>query len=184
MNPSKFISRSFAEDRSRGSGPLGCLFLMVVVLACAAVGGIFIQALGTAGSNDSADPQIVGTHSRRVETSRKQATTHTKKRTKKSQHYDVLLHPSCTSSTGTPTTCTLYIRNAADSTASFSWSASSNPPGARFTPSSGTVARGATTGPISVTIPLSGVCPVEIDVATAGGFVARDSVTTVNGKGC
>jgi len=74
---------------------------------------------------------------------------------------------SCNSSTGNPTTCTVTLQNQSSSNVSFDWTASSNPAGASFAPSSGSVAVGATSDAIQVSIP-DGLCPDQIAFVDSG----------------
>ena len=57
--------------------------------------------------------------------------------------------------------CAVTITNSSSASGVFTWTASSNPGGASFEPSSGTVAPGATENGIIVTIP-AGICPLTL----------------------
>jgi hypothetical protein len=74
---------------------------------------------------------------------------------------------SCNSSTGNPTTCTVTLQNESSSNAAFDWTASSNPAGASFAPAAGSVAVGAISDPIQVSIP-DGLCPDQIAFMDSG----------------
>src|SRR5260221_7019653 len=65
---------------------------------------------------------------------------------------------SCSSATGQDTTCTVRLSNSSRSTGNFDWTASSSPSGAQFNPSSGSVAPGASSDQIQLTVP-AGMCP-------------------------
>jgi hypothetical protein len=101
-----------------------------------------------------------------------------------SRHLDVALRLDCSSATGTPTHCTVLVRNDAGSTGDFAWHATSDPAGAVFRPASGVLRRGATSSPVDVTIPAGRRCPVTLAFGTADGFVANGRVTSINGKAC
>lgn len=81
-----------------------------------------------------------------------------------STHYNVGASSNCQSGTGQPTTCQVVLTNDASSTGDFQWSASSSAPGTNFNPSSGTLAPGARSDPIQVTVP-EGECPFVLTFA-------------------
>ena len=85
---------------------------------------------------------------------------------------------SCNSSTGNPTTCSVMLQNDASSNASFDWTSASNPAGAIFVPSSGSVAVGKTSETIQVTIP-DGLCPDVIAFIDSGHHTeVTDTINT------
>lgn len=89
----------------------------------------------------------------------------------------VQLSTSCRSATGQDTTCTATLSNSSSSTGNFDWTASSSPSGAQFNPSSGSVAPGASSDQIQVTVP-SGICPFTLTFADSNGTSVSNDQTS------
>ena len=84
---------------------------------------------------------------------------------------------SCSWGSGRPATCQYHITNQPQSNITFAWVGTSTPAGASFSPPSGSIAPGETTGVISVTDPF--ICPITFQfVDTTHGvkveFVFKD----------
>lgn len=84
---------------------------------------------------------------------------------------------SCNSATGQDTTCTVTLSNSSSSTGNFDWTASSSPSGAQFNPVSGSVAPGASSDQIQVTIP-AGICPFTLTFADSNGTSVSSDQTS------
>ena len=84
---------------------------------------------------------------------------------------------SCSSATGQNTTCTVTLTNSSSSTGNFDWTASSSPSGAQFNPSSGSVAPGASSDQIQVTVP-AGMCPFTLTFADSNGTSVSSDQTS------
>jgi hypothetical protein len=72
---------------------------------------------------------------------------------------DTTIHKTCHASTGEPIWCTLTITTEATSSIEFEWTGASDPGGAVFEPSSGSIAIGATPDVITVT---PAACPSTV----------------------
>jgi hypothetical protein len=79
--------------------------------------------------------------------------------------FDTADQSNCSWGTGRAAVCTYVLTNKAESTVTFNWTAESDPPGATFQPSSGTLAPGQSSSPITVTDPF--ICPIV--------FIFRDN---------
>jgi hypothetical protein len=90
---------------------------------------------------------------------------------------EVQFSTNCNSATGQDTTCTVTLNNSSSSTGNFDWTASSSPSGAQFNPSSGSVAPGASSDQIQVTIP-AGICPFTLTFADSNGTVVSSDQTS------
>lgn len=84
---------------------------------------------------------------------------------------------SCSSATGQDTTCTVRLSNSSSSTGNFDWTASSSPSGAQFNPSSGSVAPGASSDQIQVTVP-AGICPFTLTFTGSNGTSVSSDQTS------
>ena len=84
---------------------------------------------------------------------------------------------SCSSATGQNTTCTVTLTNSSSSTGNFDWTASSSPSGAQFNSSSGSVAPGASSDQIQVTVP-AGICPFTLTFADSNGTSVSSDQTS------
>ena len=89
---------------------------------------------------------------------------------------EVQFSTSCNSATGQGTTCTVTLSNSSSSTGNFDWTASSSPSGAQFNPPSGSVAPGASSDQIQVTIP-AGICPFTLTFADSNGTPVSSNQT-------
>ena len=90
---------------------------------------------------------------------------------------EVQYSTNCSSATGQNTTCTVTISNSSSSTGNFDWTASSSPAGAQFNPSSGSVAPGASSDQIQVTVP-AGICPFTLTFSDANGTSVSSNQTS------
>lgn len=85
-----------------------------------------------------------------------------------SSHYALNASSHCSWGTGQPITCTIVISNDKGSTGDFNWTVTSSVPGVMVSPSSGTVAPGASSDQIQATIP-EGECPFDLRFANSTG---------------
>jgi hypothetical protein len=90
-------------------------------------------------------------------------------------HLDSSISHDCSWYTGHPATCKVYITSHADSNFTFNWLGMSSPAGASFTPSSGSVAPGQTSGLITVVSPTS-YCPITFRFVDLVHSMEADSV--------
>jgi hypothetical protein len=74
-------------------------------------------------------------------------------------HLDATVNRHCSWQNNGPATCEVSITNQADSNFTFNWQATSSPGGAIFSPNSGSLAPGETSGQITVISPTS-ICPI------------------------
>lgn len=90
---------------------------------------------------------------------------------------EVQYSTNCSSATGQNTTCTVTLSNSSSSTGNFDWTASSSPAGAQFNPSSGSVAPGASSDQIQVTVP-AGICPFTLTFSDNNGTSVSSNQTS------
>ena len=88
---------------------------------------------------------------------------------------EVQYSTNCSSATGQNTTCTVTLNNSSSSTGNFDWTATSSP--AQFNPSSGSVAPGASSDQIQVTVP-AGICPFTLTFSDADGTSVSSNQTS------
>jgi hypothetical protein len=88
---------------------------------------------------------------------------------------DVDVNRNCRWQNRQPATCQVSITNKADSNSTFTWQASSSPAGATFSPNSGSVAPGATSGLITVISPTT-YCPIKFRFVDTQAQFEADSM--------
>jgi hypothetical protein len=91
-------------------------------------------------------------------------------------HYSVSDHSDCQSATGQPTTCTVSLHNDSSSSGDFNWTASSDPAGASFNPSSGSISPGSDQNNIQVTVP-PGICPFTLTFTGDDSTMVQDQIS-------
>ena len=102
-----------------------------------------------------------------------------------SSYFDLNLDGNCSSSTGEPTVCKETITNNSDSSGTFAWKFSSDPPVATAVPDRGEVQQGKQSEEIVVTAPPGSPCPIaftfsdEQEQASVSG-----QIRSMNGTGC
>ena len=99
-------------------------------------------------------------------------------------HYEIEQSTNCSSATGKATTCQTILTNAASSSGSFDWTASSDSPVASVSPPSGSVAKGATSEQITIRVQPTASCPVRVTFTGKEGGSVQVTVNSVNGKRC
>ncbi len=126
--------------------------------------GLVITAFGLATVFDGATLAGLTLHNTNTTTTPTQTSYHMQSQT----------HSSCQWGTGRPAVCQIQITNESTSNVTFDWVGTSSPAGASFSPDSGSIPPGTTSGTITVTDPF--ICPMTFQFVDRSHTLEIDSV--------
>lgn len=102
-----------------------------------------------------------------------------------SSHFDLNLDGHCSSSTGQATVCKETITNNPDSSGTFAWKFSSDPPVASAVPDMGEVERGKRSEEIAITASPDAPCPIAFSFSDDKGHASvSGEIHSINGEQC